>query len=224
MVPICGNSFASLSSNSSNHYEKAFYFCIALAYFAFPGHGQVVSNHSVSATIVGLEYGYEQRLADQWSLIGRAGLSPVVTILDVSPANFDAHFVMGPSVTVEPRLYTSMKRRLNLGRDTHNNASAFVSLRLMTTWLSQSPLFSVRPAPAGRPFFFCRAPFRQPSGHRMRVWLLEAILWPNFGRIRQFCCHRMAVAGAITILCPMPSPAWPGNDTSDRDSGPVVIA
>lgn len=35
------------------------------------------SNHSVSTTIFGLEYSYEGKVADRWTLIGRAGLVPI---------------------------------------------------------------------------------------------------------------------------------------------------
>ena len=34
------------------------------------------SNHSVSTTLLGLEYSFEGRVADRWTLIGRAGLVP----------------------------------------------------------------------------------------------------------------------------------------------------
>ena len=41
-----------------------------------PSGPEVVSNHSISMTILGLEYGYEQRLGGHWSIIGRAGIVP----------------------------------------------------------------------------------------------------------------------------------------------------
>ena len=35
------------------------------------------NNHSISTTILGLEYSYEGFVSDNWSLIGRAGFVPV---------------------------------------------------------------------------------------------------------------------------------------------------
>ncbi len=89
----------------------------------------VSSNHSISAQLIGLEYSYEQCLGGNWSLIGRAGLAPVGAELnyDLESASYNVNLL--PTVTLEPRIYTSMRRRIEMGRDTYNNAADFVSFR-----------------------------------------------------------------------------------------------
>ena len=85
----------------------------------------VRSNHSVSLSIIGAEYSYEQRLADRWTL--------------------------GAGLTVEPRFYTSILRRQALGRSTANNASDFVSMRIQGYFtgsgsfhVAVTPLYGIR--------------------------------------------------------------------------------
>ena len=96
----------------------------------------VVSGHSVVLSIFGLEYSYEQPLGGYWSIIGRAGLPSALTdcsvSYDLSSNNKSYSFNWSPSlgVTVEPRYYTSMRRRFDKGRKTVNNSSDFVSLQL----------------------------------------------------------------------------------------------
>ena len=98
----------------------------------------VVSGHSIQLSIFGLEYSYEQRLGGYWSIIGRAGLPSSLTdysvTYDLSSYNTSKNysFNWSPSlgVTVEPRYYTSMRRRFDKGRKTVNNSSDFVSLQV----------------------------------------------------------------------------------------------
>lgn len=91
---------------------------------------RVCSNHSVSTTLLGLEYSFEGRIADRWSLIGRAGLVPVGFSLESVPGSFSASGLMGLGLTFEGRWYTSIARRAAYGRSTYNNSSDFLMLRL----------------------------------------------------------------------------------------------
>ena len=43
------------------------------------------SNHSISTTLLGLEYSFEGRVADRWTLIGRAGLVPTDFVISSTP-------------------------------------------------------------------------------------------------------------------------------------------
>ena len=49
------------------------------------GYAQVASNHSLSMTLLGLEYSYEQALASHWSLIGRAGVASYGSSISMYP-------------------------------------------------------------------------------------------------------------------------------------------
>ena len=94
-----------------------------------PSGPEVVSNHSISMTILGLEYGYEQRLGGHWSIIGRAGIVPQQISLYSDPSTTSVSIGMALSATIEPRLYTSIGRRNRMGKSTFNNSSDFVSFR-----------------------------------------------------------------------------------------------
>lgn len=91
---------------------------------------RVCSNHSISSTILGLEYSYEGRIADRWSLIGRAGLVPVGFSAASAPGFASLNGEMGLGLTFEGRWYTSIARRAAYGRSTYNNSSDFLMLRL----------------------------------------------------------------------------------------------
>lgn len=91
---------------------------------------RVCSNHSISTTLLGLEYSFEGRIADRWSLIGRAGLVPIGFALASTPGAFSASGQMGLGLTFEGRWYTSIARRASYGRSTYNNSSDFLMLRL----------------------------------------------------------------------------------------------
>ncbi len=91
---------------------------------------RIRSNHSISTTLLGLEYSFEGRIADKWSLIGRAGLVPVGFGIAATPGSFSASGSMGIGLTFEGRWYTSIARRAAYGRSTYNNSSDFLMLRL----------------------------------------------------------------------------------------------
>ena len=95
---------------------------------------KVASGHSISASIVGFEYGYEHAMGENWSMVFRAGLPPVLSSYirytdSNGQANVTAQFNAMPALTVEPRLYTTLNRRERLGKSTVNNSSDFLSLR-----------------------------------------------------------------------------------------------
>jgi hypothetical protein len=94
-----------------------------------PSGPEIVSNHSISMTILGLEYGYEQRLGGHWSILGRAGIVPQQISLYSDPSTTSVSIGMALGATIEPRLYTSIGRRNRMGRSTFNNSSDFVSFR-----------------------------------------------------------------------------------------------
>ena len=111
----------------------------------------VRSNHSVSLSIIGAEYSYEQRLADRWTLIGRAGVTTYGSRNSNYINSFDASWTLGAGLTVEPRFYTSILRRQALGRSTANNASDFVSMRIQGYFtgsgsfhVAVTPLYGIR--------------------------------------------------------------------------------
>lgn len=105
---------------------------------------RVVSGHSIMLSILGLEYSYEQSLGGSWSIIARAGLPCALTEHSVfkqynystytdswSPStSYNYNWSPSLGVTLEPRYYTSMRRRFDKGRKTINNSSDFVSLRI----------------------------------------------------------------------------------------------
>lgn len=115
-------------------------------------YSNVQSNSSISAQILGLEYGYEWAIGGNWSLIGRAGISPSGMELYSYSDSFEAYFAAAAAVTVEPRYYTSMNRRLALGRDTYLNSADFVSLPAQMIFdeeggaLVLTPMYGIRRA------------------------------------------------------------------------------
>ena len=122
-----------------------------LLLMALSSNAQVSSNHSLSMTLLGLEYSYEHALAAHWSLIGRAGVASYGSSISMYPNLFQTSWTIAPDIVVEPRYYTSMDRRERLGRDTHNNASDFVSLRIAgyaagveSFSVSLTPMYGIR--------------------------------------------------------------------------------
>lgn len=91
------------------------------------------SNHSVSSTLLGLEYSYEGKVSDRWTLIGRAGLVPVGFYLYSTPGRTNFSGDLGFGLTFEGRWYSNIAKRAAYGRSTYNNSSDFVSLRLRGT-------------------------------------------------------------------------------------------
>lgn len=95
------------------------------------GYYRLQSNHSITTTLLGLEYSFEGRVADRWTLIGRAGLVPTgFSLYSSSYAGAGFHGTMGLGVSFEGRWYSSIARRVSKGRSTFNNSSDFISMRL----------------------------------------------------------------------------------------------
>ncbi|MCQ2148436.1 MAG: hypothetical protein MJZ16_13130 [Bacteroidales bacterium] len=89
----------------------------------------VQSNHSISMQVFGLEYSYEQALGGTWSIIGRVGFTPTELDYHTDFNSASVAFLISPALVVEPRLYTSLGRRYDMGKDIYNNAADFVSLK-----------------------------------------------------------------------------------------------
>ncbi len=90
-----------------------------------------VSTHSISAQIVGLEYGYEQRLGGDFSMIFRAGLVPASNSFSHDYlGNQSMSFTSTLGVNIEPRYYTNFNRRARLGKTTYKNSADFVALKV----------------------------------------------------------------------------------------------
>lgn len=129
------------------------------------------SSHSISLTLVGLEYSYEKPVGGYWTLVFRGGFPVTVTdyvaktetethtISDgtttISHSNSSSsttyYFGPRPGISIEPRYYTSMERRNLLGRNTANNSANFVSVitKLYTAGfqdiqLSVVPVYGIR--------------------------------------------------------------------------------
>ncbi|MBQ9818745.1 MAG: hypothetical protein IJM60_00510, partial [Bacteroidales bacterium] len=112
--------------------------------------GYAVSSHSLSAQVLGLEYGFEGALASRFTLIGRVGMVPTgISYSSSIGGSTSAHFAVGFGVTLEPRIYTSFDRRARLGRSTYMNSSDFVSFKTQYIWAGDScfaftPLYGIR--------------------------------------------------------------------------------
>lgn len=113
----------------------------------------LVPNSTISATIVGLEYGYEQPLGEIVSLIGRVGLVPNTLSFDYShkmeECDFSFTSILG--VTLEPRVYTSFYRRARQGRNIYLNTGDFIAFRFSAGIgfdgvgdLSITPVYGIR--------------------------------------------------------------------------------
>ena len=104
------------------------------------------SNHSVSTTIFGLEYSYEGKVADRWTLIGRAGLVPVGFSVLSAPRVTSIKATMGVGLSFEGRWYSNIAKRAECGRSTYNNSSDFFSMRLRACTSSNGLEVSFTPA------------------------------------------------------------------------------
>ena len=84
----------------------------------------------ISMQILGLEYGYEQKLGGSFSMVFRAGLVPagIIVIHDYFSSGFAASMKIGANV--EPRFYTNFDRRQRLGKSTYKNSADFVALKI----------------------------------------------------------------------------------------------
>lgn len=107
------------------------------------------SNHSISTTLLGLEYSFEGRVADRWTLIGRAGLVPTAFAISSTPYASTFTGNMGLGLTFEARWYSNIAKRAEYGRSTYNNSSDFVSMRLRANTsdgmeISFTPAYGIR--------------------------------------------------------------------------------
>lgn len=107
------------------------------------------SNHSISTTLLGLEYSFEGRVADRWTLIGRAGLVPTAFAISSTPYASTFTGNMGLGLTFEARWYSNIAKRAEYGRSTYNNSSDFVSMRLRANTsdgleVSFTPAYGIR--------------------------------------------------------------------------------
>ena len=70
-----------------------------LLLMALSSNAQVSSNHSLSMTLLGLEYSYEHTLAAHWSLIGRAGVASYGYSISMYPNLFQTSWTIAPDRT-----------------------------------------------------------------------------------------------------------------------------
>ena len=105
-----------------------------------------VSNHSISAQILGLEYSFEGVLIGNLTLIGRVGIVPTaVQYYSSMIGATNAHFGVGAGITLEPRFYTSFERRARMGRSTYMNSSDFLAVRNQVVWAPDALCFVITP-------------------------------------------------------------------------------
>ncbi len=113
----------------------------------------LMPNHSISATVVGLEYGYEQPLGEIVSIIGRVGFMPNTLNIDYSHkwSECGIHFTSAPGLTLEPRVYTSFYKRARQGRNIYMNSGDFISFRFTAAVgfdgkgdVSLTPVYGIR--------------------------------------------------------------------------------
>lgn len=107
------------------------------------------SNHSISFPLGGIEYSYEGRVADRWSLIGRFGIVPVGFAASSVPTLSTIQLVSGIGASFEARWYSNIAKRAECGRSTYNNSSDFVSMRLRANTgdgleVSFTPAYGIR--------------------------------------------------------------------------------
>lgn len=126
------------------------------------------SNNSVSTTIFGLEYSYEGKVADRWTLIGRAGLVPCNFSVSSSPRSTSIYHELGLGLAFEGRYYSNIAKRAECGRSTYNNSSDFVSMRLRANTTARGLEVSFTPSYG----------LRRTFG---KLWFHEATFGPKIG-------------------------------------------
>ena len=113
----------------------------------------LTANHTISASIVGIEYGYEQPLGEIVSIIGRIGLMPNTLTFNYSHklSECGLNFTSMPGITVEPRVYTSLYKRARQGRNIYMNSGDYISFRFVGaigfdghTDVSLTPVYGIR--------------------------------------------------------------------------------
>ena len=109
-------------------------FCLSVTAFTAKASDGIKSNHSVSTTLLGLEYSYEAVLGENWSLIGRIGAVPVG--FTHSSVGLDVGADVGVGLSMETRRY-------------FKNAGSFVSFRMRANTedglqVSFTPAYGIR--------------------------------------------------------------------------------
>lgn len=99
---------------------------------------KATANHSISSsTLLSLEYAYEQPLSKISTIVFRAGLPNRVIfnsyITDGRSLHLEGRASLAYGVTIEPRIYTSLKRRASMSKKTLKNSSDFVAFRFQGT-------------------------------------------------------------------------------------------
>ncbi len=91
----------------------------------------VVSLHSISAQIGGLDYSYEQRLGGDFSMVFRAGFLPEeISVYSSAWGTQSFGIVASAGLAIEPRYYTNFDRRVRLGKTTYKNSADFVAMKI----------------------------------------------------------------------------------------------
>ncbi len=108
-----------------------------------------VSTHAISAQIFGLDYGYEQRLGGDFSMVFRAGIVTYENSIYSSPDGLRVDYTSTFGVNIEPRYYTNFNRRTRLGKTTYKNSGDFVSMRIEAGFpdglqMRVTPMYGIR--------------------------------------------------------------------------------
>lgn len=115
----------------------------------------VVSGHSVSASLISLEYAYEYAFSNKATVVFRAGFPYVMTDYyyeydEDYGTNTQFEFEPSLGITIEPRYYTNMERRAINGKFTGNNCANFWSVRGIVypagrhTYVTAIPMYGIR--------------------------------------------------------------------------------
>ena len=111
---------------------------------------KAVSNHSFSVQIVGIEYGYEQKLGGSFSMVFRAGMVPSGLYYLGNYHKTEFTFTSSLGINIEPRFYTNFGRRARLGKSTFyelpvSRSLSAIPLRIrILTPLQQLKLFCMK--------------------------------------------------------------------------------
>lgn len=108
-----------------------------------------VSNHSFSLQIVGIEYGYEQKLGGSFSMVFRAGMVPSGLYFYGDYHLTELQFSSSLGINIEPRFYTNFGRRARLGKNTFKNSADFVAIKIQGVLsgpfdFSLTPMYGIR--------------------------------------------------------------------------------
>lgn len=110
---------------------------------------KAVSNHSFSLQIVGIEYGYEQKLGGSFSMVFRAGMVPSGLYYLGNYHKTEFTFTSSLGINIEPRFYTNFGRRARLGKSTFKNSADFVAIKIQGALsgpfdFSITPMYGIR--------------------------------------------------------------------------------